>query len=328
MASQTGFGSSCGTSSNSPTGIEYVDQNCGDGNTEVVDKLRVVGKKAVIHLTVDVWDSIGCEDDNIVRMFDQGDCIYKDGLFYWSLEDMNIDTPPSAKWSEGISKCEMLQPGTGTGSVGPQGPQGPQGPAGPQGPKGDPGDGGGTTTLVDGCSGSTLASGSAVVTRDNPVSSGGFWVGGKTQVGGSTPLVAGTAYPLDYTNNVIYGGAGAPVSADASGITVLKAGVFDSIAARLAVSDVCNENADMTSVYQLEVFVNGVSHNKVDFAMAGTVDTVGIAEGGDANKPIKPIIAAAGDVITAIVTVEQGNGGHCIASTQFSMHYDGCGQQY
>jgi hypothetical protein len=121
--SQVGFGnstggcSSCGGSSSTSTtgsGVQYVDQNCPNGNCpEVVDKLHVVGKKAIIDITVDVWDTIGCETDNIVRMYNTDDCVYSDGLFYWSLVDKNIDKPPSPRWSAGYTKCKMLKPGEG-----------------------------------------------------------------------------------------------------------------------------------------------------------------------------------------------------------------------
>ena len=119
--SQVGFGNSTGgctncggsttTSTNNPS-IQYVDQNCSNGDCgEVVDKLHVVGKKAVVEITVDVWDTIGCETDNIVRMYNTDDCVYVDGLYYWSLEDRNIDKPPSPRWSKGYTKCAMLKPG-------------------------------------------------------------------------------------------------------------------------------------------------------------------------------------------------------------------------
>lgn len=115
--SQIGFGNSssgcsdCGGGS-ANSGVHYVEQNCDKGDcNEVVDKLRVVGKKAIIELAVDVWDTIGCETDNIVRMYNTNDCVYSDGLFYWSLEDKNIDKPPSPKWTRGYTKCEMLKPG-------------------------------------------------------------------------------------------------------------------------------------------------------------------------------------------------------------------------
>lgn len=110
--SQLGFNSksTCGgTTSTTPEGVEYVDPTC-DPVTEVEDKLRVVGKKAVMHITVDVWDTIGCDGDNIVRMYNEGDCVYTDGLYYWSTEDNNVDTPPSSKWTDGYTKCEMLHP--------------------------------------------------------------------------------------------------------------------------------------------------------------------------------------------------------------------------
>lgn len=111
--SQLGFGTnsaSCGgTPSTTPEGVEYVDPTC-DVVTQVEDKLRVVGKKAVMHITVDVWDTIGCDGDNIVRMYNEGDCVYKDGLYYWSTQNSNVDTPPSAKWTDGKTKCDMLRP--------------------------------------------------------------------------------------------------------------------------------------------------------------------------------------------------------------------------
>ena len=108
---QTGFNTSCGSSSASsaPANIEYVDPSCSS-NPVVKDKLQVVGKQAVIHITVDVWDTIGCADDNIVRVYKKGKCVYKDGLFYWSLEDGNVDAPPSAKWTRGYEDCELLNP--------------------------------------------------------------------------------------------------------------------------------------------------------------------------------------------------------------------------
>jgi len=121
--SQVGFGnstggcSSCGGStstSTTGTGVQYVEQNCANGNCpEVVDKLHVVGKKAIIEISVDVWDTIGCDTDNIVRVYNKDDCVYSDGLFYWSLVDKNIDKPPSPRWSVGYTKCKMLKPSEG-----------------------------------------------------------------------------------------------------------------------------------------------------------------------------------------------------------------------
>lgn len=81
------------------------DRPCGD----IAEVSNCLGKE-VIDLTVDIWDDPGCDGDNVVRVFNEGECTYKDGYFYWSLEDLNVEMPPSAKWSEPSTKCEMLQP--------------------------------------------------------------------------------------------------------------------------------------------------------------------------------------------------------------------------
>lgn len=112
--SQIGFNNggctSCSGGSTTAEGVVYKDVNCGTQTTAVEDKLRVVGKQGVIAITVDVWDTVGCDSDNIVRVYSYGQCVYSDGLFYFSIADMNITKPPSSKWSRGYTKCELLNP--------------------------------------------------------------------------------------------------------------------------------------------------------------------------------------------------------------------------
>lgn len=88
---QAGFGSAC-----TATPCEDTVTACNSSPTEF--------------LTVTVWDDPGCDTDNLKRVFNKDECVLHEGYFYWSKEDLNVDRPPSAKWSEPSTKCEMLKP--------------------------------------------------------------------------------------------------------------------------------------------------------------------------------------------------------------------------
>lgn len=78
--------------------------------TQIHSTTKVVGQTGQQFVTVQVWDEVGCDEDNIVRMFNKDQCVFKDGLYYWSKEDGNITVPGDAKWTDGVTACEMLKP--------------------------------------------------------------------------------------------------------------------------------------------------------------------------------------------------------------------------
>mgnify|MGYP003505576875 FL=1 len=95
--------------------VKYVDQACGDtGGCAPVDKLKVVGKKAVQQLQFDIWDTIGCADDNIVRVYNKGQCVVENCKIYKPLADNTIDQPSVGvtkvppTWEGGVTLCEAL----------------------------------------------------------------------------------------------------------------------------------------------------------------------------------------------------------------------------
>ena len=109
MSNQVGFGggTSCAT--------QIIDtENACDISQEDKTKLpgstRVTGKTGEKFLTVQIWDTVGCAEDNIVRIYNEGQCVYKDGRFYWSKEDLNVTEPGSDKWTAGKTSCEVLKP--------------------------------------------------------------------------------------------------------------------------------------------------------------------------------------------------------------------------
>lgn len=105
---------SCGCGNKLQVG--FSNSKCSDcsGITDCGDVIKESPclSKEVVDIVVDVWDDPGCAGDNVVRVYNKDECVFKDGYYYWSLEDMNVDMPPTAKWSEGSTKCEMLKPGT------------------------------------------------------------------------------------------------------------------------------------------------------------------------------------------------------------------------
>ena len=86
--------------------------NCGCKPDTAPCEQKACINKNTISIDVDIWDDPGCEGDNVVRLYNTGECVFHDGYFYFSLEDMNVDKPPTAKWSEPYTKCEMLKPST------------------------------------------------------------------------------------------------------------------------------------------------------------------------------------------------------------------------
>lgn len=96
--------------------IKYVDQNCATETCPpVVDKLKIVGKQAIQQMQLPVWDSIGCKEDNIVRVYNKNQCVVQDCLIYSSEVDSNIDEPKvgAAKvpptYKGGFTLCEVYK---------------------------------------------------------------------------------------------------------------------------------------------------------------------------------------------------------------------------
>lgn len=96
--------------------IKYVDQGCVAGDCPpTVDKLKVVGKQAIQQMQLPVWDSIGCKEDNIVRVYDKDQCVVQDCLIYSSEVSSNIDEPKvgAAKavptYKGGFTLCQVYK---------------------------------------------------------------------------------------------------------------------------------------------------------------------------------------------------------------------------
>ena len=77
--------------------------------TEISSTTHVVGKSGMKILTLSVWDTVGCRDDNIVRVYNKDQCVYHNDRIYWSLEDDNITEPGSSKWTTGVTLCQALK---------------------------------------------------------------------------------------------------------------------------------------------------------------------------------------------------------------------------
>jgi len=114
MSNQVGFGggTSCATQLIDTGDVCDTSQ---EDKTRLPGTTKVSGKTGEKFLTVQIWDTIGCDDDNIVRLYNKNQCVYKDGRYYWSLEDNNVTEPGSDKWSTGRNTCEVLKGDAGTG---------------------------------------------------------------------------------------------------------------------------------------------------------------------------------------------------------------------
>ena len=96
--------------------IKYVDQKCSEQeNCTPSDRLKVVGKQAIQQMQLPVWDSIGCLEDNIVRVYNKDQCVVQECLIYSSNEDKNIDEPKAGSarvpptWDGGYTLCEVYK---------------------------------------------------------------------------------------------------------------------------------------------------------------------------------------------------------------------------
>ena len=79
--------------------------------TNFPSTVKVVGKTGVCDIVVPMWDTIGCAEDNIVRLFDKGDCVCFEGLYYFSKKDENVSKPTNTEnWTKGYTRCELLKP--------------------------------------------------------------------------------------------------------------------------------------------------------------------------------------------------------------------------
>lgn len=82
--------------------------------TQLPSTTRVVGESGRQFLTTPVWDSVGCGTDNIVRVYNVNQCVYHNGLYYWSQRDGNISEPGVGEgWTDGKTICEVLANGGG-----------------------------------------------------------------------------------------------------------------------------------------------------------------------------------------------------------------------
>lgn len=106
MSNQIGFNS--GSSCNGAGG----DYCLPELDYTVKPTVRVTGKTGYCEIKVQMWDTIGCEEDNIVRVYNEGDCVCLDGKYYFSKIDKNLDKPgvDTTTWSEGYSQCDLLNP--------------------------------------------------------------------------------------------------------------------------------------------------------------------------------------------------------------------------
>lgn len=95
--------------------IKYVDQGCATNDCQPVDKLKVVGKQAIQQMQLPIWDSIGCAEDNIVRVYHKDQCVVQGCLIYSSNTDSNIDEPKAGAakaeptWDGGYTLCEVYK---------------------------------------------------------------------------------------------------------------------------------------------------------------------------------------------------------------------------
>lgn len=94
---------------NTPSQVGFGSKDCGCAPTEQCFSTNCY-KQKMVNLEVEVWDDPGCDGDNVVRLYNTTQCVYKDGYFYWPLKDGVVDAPPSVDWTEGVTKCEMLRP--------------------------------------------------------------------------------------------------------------------------------------------------------------------------------------------------------------------------
>lgn len=94
---------SCSASSGDGCGH---DQNSA---TLLPSTTQVAGKTGEKFVTVQVWDTVGCETDNIVRVYNKDECVFFEGKLYWSLENTNVTKPGTDKWSKGRTICSALK---------------------------------------------------------------------------------------------------------------------------------------------------------------------------------------------------------------------------
>lgn len=74
---------------------------------------RVFGNKVRVSFNIDVWQGVDAENGiKTAVKYNKGKCVFHNRLFYWSLEDNNIDEPPSSKWTVGKTVDEVFKPVT------------------------------------------------------------------------------------------------------------------------------------------------------------------------------------------------------------------------
>ncbi len=182
-------------------------------------------------------------------------------------------------------------------------------------------------SLKDGCTNTNLASGSAVVSKANPVAPGRIWIGGKGIGNGKTQVGPGVIVTPDLSKMQVHTGIGSNLAThDGTAVVIKKAGIYYPTM-DLAMSNACNPAADPDSEYVMWMYVNGQPIAKTDLDMTGTVVKGGDASGEDTDKDVKTVVLAAGDKVTWDVKLQEGGGGHCISRMPVALEYAGCGQQ-
>jgi len=108
MSNQIGFSgdgmSNCNSETQCNPDLEYITR----------PTVRVVGHTGYCDIRVPMWDTIGCEDDNIVRMYNKGQCTCLDGEYWFAKHDKVVSKPGTsdADWEGPYTKCELLKPTT------------------------------------------------------------------------------------------------------------------------------------------------------------------------------------------------------------------------
>lgn len=110
MANNIGFQSLLSQNYCGTEGDEY----CGHDDLDQTAKstVRVSGHTGYCDIKVPAWDTVGCEEDNIVRVYAKGECTCLDGKYWFAKNDTTVTKPSegSADWEGGFDKCELLRP--------------------------------------------------------------------------------------------------------------------------------------------------------------------------------------------------------------------------
>lgn len=108
MSNNVGFN----TGANNNT-CNLKDDGCSSDLQYIVEPtVKVTGHTGHCDIKVPMWDTIGCETDNIVRVYNKGECSCLDGEYWFATKDTVVTKPVagSTDWEGGYSQCELLRP--------------------------------------------------------------------------------------------------------------------------------------------------------------------------------------------------------------------------